>query len=180
MSRRIDHIVIHCSATPNGRAHRATDIDRWHQARGFRRVAALIPVQTGTSPAASLRYIGYHFVIGLDGRVEPGRTLIEAGAHVMGHNARSIGICLIGTDRFTTAQWTALHDLIEQLRDQFPKARVVGHRDLSPDRDGDGKIETHEWLKICPGFEVSAWLSRRGVPDPQHVLMPIPSENISL
>ena len=75
--RKIDEIIIHCAATPEGKAFTVADIDAWHKKRGF-------------------KCIGYHFVIYLDGSVHEGRALEEAGAHCLGHNANSIGICYIG------------------------------------------------------------------------------------
>ena len=76
------------------------DIDRWHTDRGFRRGAEWLARQNGR-----LFSIGYHFVIYTSGTVATGRHLEEIGAHVAGSNARSIGICMVGTDRFTPAQW---------------------------------------------------------------------------
>ena len=75
--RAISLIVVHCSATRAGQDFTATDIDRWHRQRGF-------------------RSIGYHFVIRLDGTIEPGRDVALDGAHCTGWNHRSIGICYIG------------------------------------------------------------------------------------
>ena len=72
------------------------------------------------------------------------------GAHAGGHNKHTIGICLIGTDTFTIEQWQALDGLVEKMRERYPAARVLGHRDL-PDVN-----------KLCPGFDVAAWLAREG------------------
>ena len=47
--------------------------------------------------------------------------------------------------------------LVRDLLARYPGAQVVGHRDLSPDKDGDGVVERHEWLKDCPCFDVPAW-----------------------
>lgn len=145
--REITHIVIHCSATKEGQDVTIEEIAKWHRARGFKRV-------------------GYHYVIRLDGRVENGRGLQEVGAHVQGHNANSIGICYVGgldakgkpKDTRTEAQRKALRDLVKGLVCQYPNAIVCGHRDLSPDKDGDGVVEPHEWLKACPCFDVGAEL----------------------
>lgn len=137
--RPITQIVIHCSASVNGDARVTRDeIERWHKLRGF-------------------RAIGYHYVIHVDGTLHLGRPLEEVGAHVAGSNAYSIGICMVGTDRFSLEQWSTLRDLIVRLQERFQAARVVGHRDLSPDLDGDHVVEPWEWLKICPGFDVAAW-----------------------
>lgn len=165
MGRPIDLIVIHCSASPNGRPVTAAEIDRWHCARGFHRDPKLIGK---ISPG--LKCIGYHYVITLTGQVQTGRGINEVGAHVAGHNATSVGICMVGTDQFTHAQWHSLLQLTNLLKGQYPDARLCGHRDLSPDLDGDGTIEPREWLKTCPGFDVAAWLAASKRPDPAHIL----------
>jgi N-acetylmuramoyl-L-alanine amidase len=146
--RTIKNIVIHCSASPNGDA--AVDrgvINRWHLEKGW-------------------AGIGYHYVIEVDGRVAPGRPESAIGAHVAGENASSIGICMVGTDRFSEAQWESLRDLVLELTERYlPAPAVWGHRDFSPDRDGDGVIEAWEHFKLCPGFDVSEW--RLSGMDPQ-------------
>lgn len=163
--RTIKNIVIHCSATQNGKPVSVEDLDSWHKARGFKRDPKL--VKPG-EPA----HIGYHFVILLDGRVVSCRGLDEVGSHVAGHNAESVGICMVGgVDQhgttpaekakgiFSAAQWAALERLVRDLRVKVGGAKVSGHRDLSPDLDKDGKVEPFEWLKTCPGFEVSLWMA---------------------
>ena len=69
---------------------------------------------------------------------------------------------MIGTSAYTLAQWRELDALVAKLRARYPTAQILGHRDLSPDLDGDGIIEKHEWLKTCPGFDVAAWLTSHG------------------
>lgn len=149
MSRqRTDYIVIHCSATPASRDIGAAEIDRWHRDRGWRR-------------------IGYHLVIRLDGTVERGRDLDAVGAHCKSHNYVSVGVCLIGgvdesgrpACTVTEQQSDALRGVLAGLRQTYPQAQVLGHRDLSPDLDSDGVIERHEWLKACPSFDVAHWLA---------------------
>ena len=71
--RNINLIIVHCSATPEGRDVSVADIDRWHRERGF-------------------DGIGYHYVVYIDGSVHEGRPLNKVGAHCKGHNAHSIGI----------------------------------------------------------------------------------------
>ena len=141
-----DTIIIHCSATRAGQDFTAADIDRWHRQRGF-------------------RSIGYHFVVRLDGTVEPGRDVALDGAHCTGWNHRSIGICYIGgldkngrpADTRTEAQREALVRLVEDLRLVFPSLQqVIGHRDTSPDLNGDGIISPNEYIKSCPCFDVKA------------------------
>ncbi|MDU1889524.1 MAG: N-acetylmuramoyl-L-alanine amidase [Dysgonomonas sp.] len=127
--RKINKIILHCSATKEGQHFTVKDIDRWHRARGFAK-------------------IGYHFVIYLDGSVHQGRQLDEAGAHTKGHNSRSIGICYIGgvdadgnpKDTRTPEQVTALHALVAGLRACFAEATVHGHYEFA--------------AKACPSFDV--------------------------
>lgn len=163
--RDVSLIVVHCSATPNGRWVSTLDIDQWHAARGFKRQGEWRARQN-----AQLGSIGYHFVIYTNGAIATGRHLVEIGAHVAGNNRGSIGICVVGTDKFSRAQWSALAALVERLRKEFRGARVTGHRDLSPDKDNDGLVEPWEWLKTCPGFDVAAWLRADMVPPAAHVL----------
>jgi len=129
--RTITLIVIHCSAVRPGQRSSAKDIDNWHHDRGF---------QNG---------IGYHYVVRRDGSIEPGRPLEMIGAHVVGHNRHSIGICYEGglnsagepEDTRTPEQKVTLRKLLEELHRKFPKALIVGHRDLNPG-------------KRCPCFDV--------------------------
>ena len=127
--RNINKIIIHCSATPEGKNFTVKQIDACHRQRGF-------------------NGIGYHFVIYLDGSVHVGRPLAKAGAHCKGHNAHSIGVCYIGgvatdsktpKDTRTDAQKASLVKLITELRQQFPNASVHGHREFAN--------------KACPCFD---------------------------
>ncbi len=131
-TRKISEIIVHCSATPEGRDVKAADIRRWHvNDRGF-------------------ADIGYHFVVDIDGTVERGRSLDKAGAHCVGHNSRSIGVCYVGglnrnfkaADTRTEAQRKSLNELIGKLKQAFPEAKVYGHRDFA--------------RKDCPCFDVHA------------------------
>lgn len=147
----IDAIVVHCSATREGWDVRASDIDKWHKERGF-------------------RCCGYHFVIDLDGTVEKGRPLTMDGAHCntaglsgCSYNKHSVGICYVGgldkngnpKDTRTLAQKRAMVELVYRLIDEYPTiVEVIGHRDASPDKNGDGKITKNEWIKACPCFSV--------------------------
>lgn len=162
-ARSIDLIVIHCSASPNGRAVSVGTINDWHRARGFVRKPEWLAKQQ-----AWLKNIGYHFVITLDGVVVNGRHVDEIGAHVAGFNAHSLGICMVGTDAFTTRQWDALKRLVSDLRLKYSGARICGHRDLSPDQNKNGVVEPFEWLKTCPGFDVATWLDKG--PAPKNIL----------
>lgn len=126
--RRIDEIIVHCTATPQGMAVSVDDIDRWHRQRGF-------------------SSIGYHFVVYLDGTVHTGRPIDQVGAHCTGHNTHSIGICYVGgldaychpKDTRTPAQKEALWLLVVALKTQYPNAKVYGHRQFAN--------------KACPCFD---------------------------
>lgn len=146
--RKIDSIIIHCSATKMGMDFSALDIDGWHRSRGF-------------------DCIGYHYVIRPDGKIEKGRNIALAGAHCAGWNACSIGICYIGgldangkpADTRTNAQKRVLYQLIQELQREYPSIhRVLGHRDTSPDKNGNGVVEPFEYVKVCPCFDVREFL----------------------
>ena len=142
--RSINMIVVHCSATRADCALTTEDLETIHRRRGF-------------------RGIGYHYYIRRDGTVVNTRALELVGAHAKGHNAHSIGICYEGgldcrgrpADTRTPAQRATLRQLVGQLQEKFSGCRVCGHRDLSPDLNGNGEIEPEEWIKQCPCFEVA-------------------------
>ena len=123
--RRIDLIVIHCSAVRPNQTSSAAQIDTWHRQRGFK------------------LGIGYHYVIRRNGEIEPGRPEYMVGAHCQNHNAHSIGICYEGgldirgqpADTRTAEQKTTLRLLLEDLHRRYPKALIVGHHDLNPHKD---------------------------------------------
>ena len=153
--RRIDYIVIHCTATPEGQTRTVEQIRAQHKAQGW-------------------GDIGYHYVVTLDGKVHLGRDADLAGAHVSGHNQNSIGVVYVGglenkpvpynklkaKDTRTDAQKAALLSLLLSLRKLYPYAKIVGHRDFSPDRNGNGTIEPCERIKECPSFDAKAEYSR--------------------
>jgi hypothetical protein len=162
-TRRIDMIVIHCSATPNGKHFTAEQIDDWHAARNFKRDPEL-------AKHSNLKHVGYHLINYISGVAVRGRLDRETGAHAAGYNSRSISICMIGTDRFSVEQWQLLHRRVDLLRDRFPNIkRIVGHRDLSVDLNEDGVITSDEWCKTCPGFDVATWLANDMQPLPEWV-----------
>ena len=172
--RAIDTIVINCSATHSGQplgngtyGSAAAVIDRWHASRGFARQSADVQRYN-----PSLKSIGYHFVIDVDGTCEIGRSIQEVGAHAAGNNAHSIGICIVGgLERdalYTPEQWAMLADLVRSLKTPSI-SRIVGHRDLSPDANNDGVIDSRDWLKTCPGFDVREWLAAGMKPLAKHV-----------
>ena len=143
--RTITDIVIHCTATRAWQDYSADDIRRMHKARGW-------------------ADIGYHYVVRLDGTIEPGRDVDKIGAHVSGHNANSIGVVYVGgldnqgkaKDTRTENQKNALLNLLLDLRQLYPNARISGHRDFSPDLNGNGTIEPCEWIKECPCFDAKS------------------------
>ena len=139
--RRIDEIIIHCSATTADKDIRSKDITQMHLKRGW-------------------SDNGYHYIICRDGVIEYGRDLDkdgdideETGAHAFGWNAHSIGICLVGgadaqghgEANFTSAQMVALAAWLVAKREEYPGVVVMGHRDTGAKKD-------------CPSFDVSEWL----------------------
>ena len=127
--RKIEEIIIHCTATPEGRSVTVADIRRWHLRNGW-------------------KDIGYHWGILLDGKIAPGRPEEEAGAHCKGHNAHSIGVAYVGgcdrnmnpKDTRTAGQKTALEQLCRELLRRYPGAQIRGHNEYSQ--------------KACPSFDV--------------------------
>ena len=128
--RVIKEIIIHCSATPEGKPYTVNDIRKWHKEQGW-------------------SDIGYHYVIYLDGTIADGRSVDKIGSHCSGFNTYSIGVCYIGgvakdgktaKDTRTDAQKYALLDLLRQLRVLYPNAKICGHRD-------------HTNKKACPSFD---------------------------
>lgn len=133
----VKYLVVHCADTyARMKNIDAREIDRWHRQRGFLR-------------------IGYHFVIKRSGLVQRDpdcRPLTQPGAHVEGYNDKSIGICMVGgrgdNDKpeanFTIEQYAALAETLQGLLKKFPKAEIVGHRELNR-------------MKTCPNFDVKKW-----------------------
>lgn len=155
MKRAINLIAIHCTATVEGRPFTVDSIRSMHKAQGW-------------------SDIGYHWLIGINGEVWAGRPESIQGSHIKGHNRDSIGICYVGgigrdgkaKDTRTPAQKAALKALLQTKRTENTTAKIRGHRDMSPDLDRDGKVEPHEWLKMCPCFDVVAWCKEEGI-DPR-------------
>ena len=140
--RTITDIVIHCTATRAWQDYGADDIRRMHKAQGW-------------------SDIGYHYVVRIDGTVENGRDVDIIGAHVGGYNPHSIGVVYVGgldnqgkaKDTRTENQKHALRQLLLDLRELYPNAKISGHRDFSPDKNHDGIISPDEWIKDCPCFD---------------------------
>jgi N-acetylmuramoyl-L-alanine amidase len=134
--RKLTRIILHCTATPDGRHVDVDTIRSWHKKRGW-------------------SDIGYHYVIYLDGSVHAGRDVAKAGAHVVGHNADTIGVVYVGgtdaggkaKDTMNDAQQTAFVNLVKHLRDQYGPLTLHGHNEYA--------------AKACPSFNVKqkfGWL----------------------
>ena len=136
--RSITEIIVHCTATPEGKPFTVQQIREWHTA----------PKPKGNGWGD----IGY-----LDGSVHNGRPVEQIGAHCSGHNAHSIGVCYVGgcdatkrlpdgqlapKDTRTPIQKTALRQLLKTLKARYPNARIYGHRHFAP--------------KACPSFDATA------------------------
>lgn len=127
--RKINKIIIHCSATPEGRDVSVDTIRHWHLDRGW-------------------SDIGYHYIIELDGTIKEGRSVERQGAHVRGLNKNSIGICYVGgcdanmkpKDTRTESQKISLDRLIKELMTKYVNSTLHGHNEFS--------------TKACPSFDV--------------------------
>lgn len=127
--RTINEIIVHCTATPEGRDFSVAQIDACHRQRGF-------------------NGIGYHYVVYRDGSVHEGRAVEKVGAHCLNHNKHSIGVCYVGgmtadnkrpKDTRTEAQKAALVALLKELKAKYPKATIHGHCEFAN--------------KACPCFD---------------------------
>lgn len=126
--RRIEQVIVHCTATRASRLVHVSEVIEWHKARGW-------------------RTIGYHNLIHQDGRVSAGRPYAQAGAHAVGHNARSLGFCYVGgldddgapEDTRTLAQRIALRAVILDACREYPIRSVIGHSCVG--------------FTLCPGFD---------------------------
>ena len=134
----IKYLVLHCSASRCNEDYSVEQLRRDHKARGF-------------------YDIGYHFYILKDGTMTQHRKLLEVGAHARPYNRCSIGICHEGgldeqgkpCNTMTTEQETRLIDLFRNLKILFPKAKIVGHRDLPGTTP-----------KECPCLDAGSWAAR--------------------
>lgn len=129
--RSIKELIVHCSATPEGKDYSVDTIRQWHLQRGF-------------------SDIGYHYVVYRDGSIHIGRDESVIGAHCTGHNTNSIGVCYIGgcasdgktpKDTRTTEQKQSLVKLLKELKTKYPQASIHGHRDFAN--------------KACPSFDAT-------------------------
>lgn len=150
---RLRYLVIHCTATPEGREVTAADIRHWHTD----------PVSRG---GRGWRQVGYTDLIHLDGKVE---RLVrnnedmevdpwEVTNGAAGYNALSRHIVYAGgcasdgktpKDTRTPAQRKALEAYVKDFHRRFPTVRIVGHNELA--------------AKACPSFSVKQWLREIGI-----------------
>ena len=143
MKHLINKIVIHCSATKETQKYGFEQLEIDHKKRGF----------SGC---------GYNYYILKSGEVFEGRNIGNTLAHAQGYNHNAIAICYEGgldatgkaKDTRTKEQRQALINLILFCKTVWPDAELLGHRDLSPDTNGDGIITPDEWMKDCPCFDV--------------------------
>ena len=123
--RSITMVVIHCSAVKPDQMSSVAQIDSWHRERGFK------------------FGVGYHYVVRRDGSIEAGRPEWMVGAHCVNHNKYSIGVCYEGgldargqpADTRTAAQKATLRRLLTDLHRRYPRAVIVGHHDLNPQKE---------------------------------------------
>lgn len=151
-------VTVHCSASRTGRYLTASEIRAMHTR----------PKSQGGNGWSD---IGYHKVIRIDGATEDGRPLTRKGAGVYGHNDDNIHICLIGgvdssgkaVNNYTANQMNALFGLLLDLCEEFgiPYTEVRGHRDWFGDTNGDGVIDSRDWYKECPCFDVATWFTEQ-------------------
>ena len=166
MKKSLKYLVIHCTATPEGRDVSSADIRRMHTA----------PKSAGGRGG---KQVGYTDLFRLDGKVErlvdnnedAWVDLWEITNGAPGYNAVSRHIVYAGgcdkamkpKDTRTAAQKSAMAEYVRKFHAKHPGVKIIGHRDLSPDRNGNGVVEPFEWMKACPSFDVAAWLKEIGI-----------------
>ena len=121
----VKYLVVHCSDSTTGDAE---EIHHWHLKNGW-------------------DGIGYHKVITREGVIQNGRPEFWVGSHVRGNNFVSLGVCLIGKACFEDIQMHSLRDLLTRWKSKYPKAEIVGHRDL----------QYTSQKKTCPNFDAEHW-----------------------
>ncbi len=143
MARKIDTIIIHCSATEYGNV---SLFRKWHKSFGW-------------------DDIGYHYVINnsyptkiswsskkpiykKDGNLQIGRDIDVVGAHTKGYNSGSIGICLVGDRTFTGRQFLNLKELVKTLTSVYKIKHIKGHYEYDT-----AKVQG----KTCPNIDMD-WL----------------------
>jgi len=134
--RKIKYIAVHCTAG----SQKATVNDLLAE---FKRKGWKAP--------------GYHYVITADGKIHQLLDTENVSNGVKGFNSVTVNIAytggMDGVDNRTDEQKKSLVTLLKLLRKRYPDAVIQGHRDFSPDLNGNGKIEKSEWIKMCPSFD---------------------------
>ncbi|WP_052699654.1 peptidoglycan recognition protein family protein [Martelella endophytica] len=146
--KKTELLVVHVTATNPSSRLSVSSLRAMHKRRGF-------------------SDIGYNEWIDRDGVLQPGRGVDAIGAHVQGYNSIAYGISLEGgLNEFdaTPAMMVTLEQRLHAMAKRYPGAKVCGHRDLSPDLDGDGIIEPSEHIKLCPQFNAIPWAQSHGLP----------------
>lgn len=137
--RKIKYIAVHCTAG----SQKATVNDLLAE---FKRKGWKAP--------------GYHYVITADGKIHQLLDTEKVSNGVKGFNSVTVNIAytggMDGVDNRTDEQKKSLVTLLKLLRKRYPDAVIQGHRDFSPDLNGNGKIEKSEWIKMCPSFDAKA------------------------
>jgi len=138
--RVINNIVLHCTASPQNASIKSI-LDYHHKVKGW-------------------KVAGYHYIIEADGMYENPVNIKDVSNGVAGHNKDSIHIAYIGgvdahgkaVDNRTPHQKQTLLELIKSMKKLFPNAKVLGHRDFSEDKNGNGIIDPWERIKECPCY----------------------------
>lgn len=146
--RVIRRIVVHCSA--GSQSTKASEIVAYH----------LRPAALG---GRGWKTPGYHYIVEADGNVVNTVEEHRIANGAKGFNSDSLHVCYVGgidskgraTDNRTDEQKQSLRRLLGELRRRYPDAEIVGHRDLSPDKNGNGKVDVWERVKACPSFDAA-------------------------
>lgn len=139
--RKIERIFVHCTASQQTKT--ADDIKKEFKNKGWK------------NP-------GYHYVIDVNGEIHQLLEEEKISNGVQGYNQTSINVAYIGgidekgkgIDNRTYEQKKSLKSLISELKEKYPNAEVLGHRDISPDKNGNGIVDPWERIKECPCFNV--------------------------
>lgn len=138
--RKIKYIAVHCTAGSQKSTVRDLELE-------FKRKGWKAP--------------GYHYVITADGKIHQLLDTEKVSNGVKGYNSVTVNVAYTGgidangksEDNRTEAQKDSLIKLLKLLKQKYPEAVIQGHRDFSPDKNGNGKIEKSEWIKMCPSFD---------------------------
>ena len=138
--RTIERIFVHCTAGNQNAT--VEDLMREFKAKGWQNS-------------------GYHYLILANGAIHQLLPDSEISNGVQGYNSTAINVAYTGgidrngkaVDNRTEEQKKSLISLLKSLRERYPKAKIMGHRDISPDKNGNGIIDPWERIKECPCFD---------------------------